>query len=110
MVEKMVNEMNKSIIFVAAGILLLAACGPAAAPTASAQAYDPNEDHANTPDAQYVKNWHDWRRVGHEIRAVCDRGNLIYSLKDGYRGGLAVVPNSPQCSRSTRPSWTAVEP
>lgn len=92
--------MKKTTVLVAATLLLLVSCGPASAPNATARPY---EDRGNTPDARDIANWNDYRKVDGDIGAICDRGNLIYRLNDGYRGGLAVVPNSPQCSRSLEP-------
>lgn len=93
--------MNKFALAVA-GILLLVSCGPAA-PNATAQTPRPYEDRGHTPDARDVKDWHGYRKIDKDIGAICDRGNLIYRLHSDVRGGLAVVPNSPQCKRSLEP-------
>lgn len=100
----------KKILLVVGAMLFVTSCGPAQKTTETTKAVEPTETSETSSDIEpeYIGRWR--VVVTDEIFATCDNGNLLYLYKGYSKGGLAVVPNSPQCSRSTRPSWTAVEP
>lgn len=103
----------KKILLMAGAMLFVTSCGPAQKTTETAEitkAIEPTETLETSSDIEpeYIGRWR--VVITDEIYATCDNGNLLYLYKGYSKGGLAVVPKSPQCNRSTRPTWTAVEP